>query len=53
MKVLGRSWSKWTKQEKLHLAFWIIFFYVLIGMIVQDRQALDTFLEIILWPFLS
>ena len=46
-------WSKWTKEEKLYLAFWIIFFYVLTGMIVQDRQALHTFLEIILWPFLS
>ena len=45
--------SRMSFKEKLYLSFWIIFFYVLIGMIVQDRQALDTFLEIILWPFLS
>lgn len=45
--------SRMSFKEKLYLSFWIIFFYVLIGMIVQDRQALDTFLKVILWPFVS
>ena len=53
MKVLGKLWSKWTTGEKVYLSFWIIFFYVLLGMIVQDRMALETFLKVILWPFIE
>ena len=51
MKVLGKLWSDWTTGEKVYLSFWIIFFYVLLGMILRDRQALEHFLEIVLWPF--
>ena len=34
MKVLGKLWSDWTTGEKVYLSFWIIFFYVLLGMIL-------------------
>ena len=51
MKVLGKEWKDWTKYERRYVYFWLIFAYLMIGMIYQDRQVLHTFLEIILWPF--
>lgn len=53
MKILGKLWSEWTTGEKVYLAFWIIFFYILLGMIIQDRMALESFLKVILWPFIE
>tara|TARA_R100001530_G_C4307499_1_gene152104 strand:+ start:483 stop:1040 length:558 start_codon:yes stop_codon:yes gene_type:complete len=44
-------WINVTTGNKIYLAFWIIFFYILTGMIVQDSQMLKSFLEMILWPF--
>ena len=29
MKILGKLWSEWTTGEKVYLAFWIIFGYLL------------------------
>ena len=43
-------WINVTTGNKVYLAFWIIFTYILLGMIVQDRQILHSFLEIVLWP---
>ena len=53
MKVLGKEWSEWTTGEKVYLSFWLLFAYIMIGMIVQDRQVLHSFLEIVLWPFMQ
>ena len=44
-------WINTTTGSKVYLAFWITFTYILLGMIVQDRQILHSFLEIVLWPF--
>ena len=44
-------WHNVTHSDKVYFVFWIIFFYILAGMIIQDRQILRSFLEIILWPF--
>ena len=43
-------WINVTTGSKVYLAFWIIFTYILLGMIIQDRQILHSFLEIVLWP---
>ena len=48
---LSNWWSTVTTGEKVYLSFWLIFFYILAGMIIQDREMLRSFIEVILWPF--
>ena len=43
-------WINVTTGNKVYLAFWIIFTYILLGIIAQDTQILRSFLEIVLWP---
>jgi hypothetical protein len=50
MKVLGKLWSKWTVGEKVYLSFWIVTFYLLIGLVQQDIDIIRVFCEIFLWP---
>ena len=44
-------WINVTTGNKIYLSFWLIFFYILAGMIIQDREMLRSFIEVILWPF--
>ena len=48
---LSNWWSTVTTGEKVYLSFWLIFFYILAGMIIQDKEMLRSFIEVILWPF--
>ena len=48
--MLGKKWRDWTDYEKKHLYFWIITFYLLIGVIEQGVTITGIVCEIILWP---
>ena len=48
---LSNWWSKWTTGEKVYVSFWIITFYILIGLVQQDINIIRVFCEIFLWPF--
>ena len=51
VNVIGsfRQWcSKWTDEEVSYLLFWIITFYVLIGVVRYEPRMV----EILLWPFM-
>ena len=48
--MLGKKWKHWTDYEKKHLYFWIITFYLLIGVIKQSFIVTKIMCEIILWP---
>ena len=52
LERLADWWSKWTVYEKAYLSFWLIFFYLGIGLIQQDVRIVQIVCEIILWPFL-
>ena len=45
-------WNKWTTGEKQYLSFWIIYLYLLLGLVVtQEPRIVGMVAEIILWPF--
>ncbi len=44
-------WNKWTTGEKQYLSFWIIYLYLLLGLVItQEPKIVGMVAEIILWP---
>mgnify|MGYP003132833159 CR=1 FL=1 len=45
-------WKKMTLGEKQYVSFWIIYLYLLLGLVVtQEPRIVGMVCEIILWPF--
>ena len=45
-------WSSITTGEKKYISFWIIYLYLLLGLVItQEPRIVGMVTEIILWPF--
>ena len=43
-------WINVTTGEKVYLSFWLIFLYLLVGLVTQDMKIVRIVCEIMLWP---